>query len=226
MIDNFKKIWKDPVGSKIISAGILFLITLIYNKFQSYTEDVTFKDAFTTFWNYSIKLWIIVSVILASIIIFSFYSSIKKNKKYKYDEDTKELDTNLYIKIRDELLTDDMMMNVKQNVFSSNSFYGETLFKILDIIDESRKSYFEFLNPILESKKNDLIETISELHNITSVNVSGVHGTAGWLSIPREWAHNDRERFDNAWKSISLLENELAEKYDDFIKTGKRILKI
>lgn len=226
MTEYFKKLWKDPVISKVISAGILFLFTLGFNKIQSYTENVTFKDAFYKFWNYSIKLWIIFLVIITFSVIYGIYSSMKKKKTFKYDEETKELDTNLYIKIRDELLTDDMMMNVKQNVFSSNSFYGETLFKILDITDESQKSYFEFLNPILENKKNDLIEAISKLHSITSVNVSGVIGTAGWLSIPREWAHNDRERFDNAWKSISLVENELAEKYNDFIKTGKRILKI
>lgn len=226
MIKNLKNIWKDPVWSKVISIGIIFVITLAYNKIESYTQNISFEEAFIKFWNYPIKLWILILVIITISLICWVYFTIKRNRKFRYDDDTIELDSYLYLKIRDELLTDDMIMNVKQNVFSSNPFYGESLFNILDLTDENRKSYFEFLNPVLEDKKAQLIQTIEKLHSVTANAVSGVLGTPGYLSIPREWAHNDRERFDDAWKKISSVENELAQNYDDFIKTGKRILKV
>lgn len=226
IIINLKKIWKDSVWSKIIATGILFLFTLAYNKFESHIQGISFEQAFIKFWNFPIKLWIFMVAVIVFALTGWIYVIIRQSRKFKYDENTLKLDSCLYLKIRDELLTDNMIMNAKQNVFSSNHFYGESLFNILDLTDESKKSYFEFLNPVLEDKKIQLIQTIEKLHAVTSNTVGGVSGTPGYLSIPREWAHNDRRRFDDAWKKISSAENELAQKYDDFIKTGKRILKV
>ncbi|KFC19318.1 hypothetical protein [Chryseobacterium sp. FH1] len=226
MIKKLQKIWNDSVWSKVISVGILFLITLINNKIVSISQKISFKDAFLKFWNYPIKLWICIVVLIILSLIMWIYYILKQNRTFKYDDDTIELDCNLYMKIRDEFLTEDMIMNVKQNIFSSNAFYGENLFTIIELTDENRKAYFEFLNPVLEEKKEQLLKTIGELRSVTVNTVSGIHGTPGWLSIPKEWAHSDRKRFDDAWKNISSIENELAMKYDDFIKTGKRILKV
>ncbi len=38
-----KKIWTDPVGSKVISVGIIGLLTLGYTKFVSVTIKVTYR---------------------------------------------------------------------------------------------------------------------------------------------------------------------------------------
>ncbi len=81
----FLKIWKDPVWSKVISAGILFLTGIIAAKATNYSWD----DIFTFIINrlsYKIPIYLILSVIgLYFIIVFSV-KAIRKRKDPFWDE--------------------------------------------------------------------------------------------------------------------------------------------
>lgn len=222
MIEKIKQIWKDSVLSKVISVGIVWLISLMYNFISSKIADTTFRDEFIKFWTLKIDLWQIVSFIgLVSLIYLLF----RQFNSFKYDSETLKLDRALFTEIREKYLTEEIMLVPKGNGFSSNAFYGKILFKILDITEVSQKANFEFLNPVLEKKKNELLDEIDKLYSVTSKYIFRTNNIE-YLSIPREWSHNDSELFDEAQKNISQQENKLTEKYEDFIKTGRRILKI
>jgi len=50
----FSQIWKDSVWSKIIAAGILTLISIIYTLVSSSYQEITFIYTFNNFWNFKI----------------------------------------------------------------------------------------------------------------------------------------------------------------------------
>lgn len=222
MLEKIKKIWKDPVISKVISVGIVGLLILIYNYINSKIGNTTFKGEFIKFWTLKFEIWKILVFLTISLTIYFLSQSFKK---FNYDEETLKLDRDFFIKIRDTYLTEGMMLVPKSNGFSSNAFSAESLHRILEVREESKKSSFEFINPKLEKKKNEVINEIQKLYEVTSKHIFGTNNSS-WLSIPREWAHDDRERFDKAWKEILMQENLLTLKYDDLIKTGRRTLKI
>jgi hypothetical protein len=215
---KFIKIWNDPV----ISGLTVFIITLLYNRYEASKDNLHFFETFKSFWLQPIPLWVL--GIFLALIPLSY--KIYKTKKFQYDSETLKLDQNLYLKIRDELLTDEMILNVKENVFSSISFKSESLFEIIEFRYEDKYSYFEFLNPTLEYKKDKLVASIVIFHEITSGIISSHHGYPDHLSIPTEWSYKFPDRLKQARLSISNAENEIAECYDDFRRTAKKILKV
>jgi hypothetical protein len=71
-----KKIWTDPVWSKVIAVGIVALITLGYTKFLSISEEVSFKEAFDRI----LEIKISVFFVLVAITIYSIASlALKRN---------------------------------------------------------------------------------------------------------------------------------------------------
>lgn len=223
MKEKFLLIWRDPVLSKVISIGIIGLGTLIYNWLTSKVERTDFESVFLNFWTQTIELWVLLIVILFFVFILyiRIYFKGNKQKNFKYDPETLKVDRALFEKIRNELLTQEMMISPRNNVFSSNSFPDKLLYNIIDILHESKKSDFEFFNPQLERLKLELINEINQFESI----IFGKIFSAGIerLGIPHEWDH---EKFYKASNEIGSQEKIICEKYDEFIKNGRRILKI
>lgn len=60
--DGFLKIWKDPVWSKVISAGIILLIATIWTKYSNYSgQDV--YDFFILLLAYKLQVFVFLSII-------------------------------------------------------------------------------------------------------------------------------------------------------------------
>lgn len=95
-----QKLWKDPVWSKVIAVGILGIISLIYAKIISTTEEITFSQAYQRIFDIKIRLIYIIGIILLLIIlkrIFkkekSYYSS--KQKKLREFNNSKDPNTDI-----------------------------------------------------------------------------------------------------------------------------------
>ena len=69
-----KKIWADPVWSKVIAVGIVALLTLGYTKFLSVSEELTFKEAFDKI----LEIKIAIFYVLVAIIVYWIGSLILK----------------------------------------------------------------------------------------------------------------------------------------------------
>lgn len=82
-----KKIWADPVLSKVISVAILALITLAYTTIQSITEDVSFSVALQTILYFEIPL----IYLLGGLIILYFSNRILKWKRRTYSAIQKKI---------------------------------------------------------------------------------------------------------------------------------------
>lgn len=82
-----KKIWKDPVGSKIISWLIIGAITLIAIKIKSSYDNESLKQTFYNLINFKVKIIYILICILIAYILFKIF----KTKKSGYSKSQKKL---------------------------------------------------------------------------------------------------------------------------------------
>lgn len=224
MKEKFKKIWTDPVLSKIISFGLIGLITLLINALKSYSNQTDFQTEFLTFWNLEIKLWI-VSLFLFLIYI-SFLFTKRKKKGFTYDKETLELDKKFFEKIRTELFNQNAVLNLKNNTFSSCpietsefDFVGNTL----RLFDNPNS---EFLNPKLEELKIKLTNSLENLdENLRNSLFGNGHYTGEDIivSLPKEWEY---ERYMAKQKEMRDAENETFNNFEQLVKESRRVLKI
>lgn len=182
---NFRKtineIWKDPVLSKIIATIILALMTVAYNFIASKLRETSFTTEFINFWNLNIRLW---EILLFIFILFLLYISTVLFG-FQYDDKTLQLDIFLFNRIRNELLTQQILLEARDNGYSTNPFEHEKIDFIFSFLEESKKSDFEFINPRLEIKKKKVVSAVNDFHKQTSKYIFGTNNS-GWLSIPKE----------------------------------------
>lgn len=223
---KLKEIWKDPVWSKVISAGIISLLILIYNAIDVLATGKDFKTSVITFWNFKVSLWIIAIAIIILGIIFTIVKKIKKVKKVEfiYDEKTLELDTALFNKIRNNMLTIQNIYWLRTNNFAGYSFRDELL-RPFDLIEvEMERPDLDFFYPKLESLKEELLNYIRDFNSFLLPNVFSEGDQR--LSVPSEWEMEQPERFNIAVEGIHKRAQSIAAKYDEFIKKGRQILKV
>ena len=215
------KFWNDSIKNSLIAAVIFSFITLGYNLVKAQIDQTNFKTEFKSFWNYEIKLWIVVIAFVLLYLLIHFIINIF-NKKFKYDADTLELDRRLFNRIRNELLPNEVMSTPRSNGFASSSFEDYKISFIRIYLDESTKPDFEFFHPVLEQIKLDLSASLEALEYCLERNIFGAN-VVGWLGVPREWHIEKRLK---VIELIKGLENDFCEQYDSLIKNGRNILKI
>lgn len=88
-----KKIWTDPVWSKVIAVGIVAIITLIYTKFFSFTENVTFEEAFDKIFEIKVKVVYIIDTLIIYWIFTWFFKKIFKKESGFYNVKQQKLRT-------------------------------------------------------------------------------------------------------------------------------------
>lgn len=99
---KLKESWKDPVWSKVISAGIIFILgslfTALYTLVTPLFSNVSFIDSLNMLWGvlnqaYSVKLWMMILIIIFTLvftlkpIVSTLKSSIEKFKGDKVVEE-------------------------------------------------------------------------------------------------------------------------------------------
>lgn len=78
-----KKIWIDPVWSKVISVGIIGLLTLGYTKFLSVTEKVSFREAFNKILEIKIEfIYVFLALVAYWVLKFTYRKIFKKGKAF------------------------------------------------------------------------------------------------------------------------------------------------
>jgi hypothetical protein len=85
-----KKIWNDPVGSKVIAAGVLFAIAGVCSLLTTKPVVESLKDIweYSTTFEFTFRLVYVVGVIFLLWILYPIVSKlVNKNKKPVIDED-------------------------------------------------------------------------------------------------------------------------------------------
>ena len=218
---SLKKVWNDPVGSGLIVSLIIAILSIPFNWVVSLFKGITFKEAMELFIHTKVELW---AVFLS---IFTFWTVVGYIKKiFWYGSETLEQDRILYKKIKDNILTENLMMYPKGSVFSSQAFKGGIIERITEIIDENYKPSFRFHNPRIEKRKQKLVREVSNLYETTSNIICDMDDNFDLFHVPRDGIYKDPLVRKKAQDKIANVERKLSEAYDDFIIYSKRKLKI
>lgn len=219
-----KKIWTDPVLSKVISAGIIGLIILIWSFISARVNNVTLWTVWKDFWFFEIQLWwLAVGIVL--ILLFIWIMKNLKKDSFHYDEETLNLDRLIFEKIRTDLLPQTGAIGfLRNNNFAGFSFNNDQINDLDKFEDECRKSDFEFLNPNLEKIRIELLSSID--HFTTEIAGQTFPTNNGRQTIPPEWENEQPERFWNVVDDLHDTKFEICKRYDELIKLGRRVLKI
>ena len=243
MKDKFLKIWKDPVWSKVISAGIIALLIFIYNYLESLAKNESFKQTIKTFWEKEFKLWqFAIGTFLIVLIIFAYkkYKSPKKEEKnsfedfdittlmasnYDYDEESKSADKEIFNEIRNNILpANNGIYWLRNQNFRGFSFNPKNMRDFDEFEEFCKNPNYTFLNKDLEEKKTKLLIKISKFTELIGINTWSTKG--GLQTVPPEWEIEQPERFSKTVSEIHSVVFEIIDLYDEFIKMGKKILKI
>lgn len=81
--ESIQKIWKDPVWSKVISVGIIALITFIYTLASSVFNNISIGQSLKNIFDIKIRLTYIVGILIFYYLGVKAYSSKVRDK---YDE--------------------------------------------------------------------------------------------------------------------------------------------
>jgi hypothetical protein len=224
--EKILKFWRDPVWSKVISAIIISIGILLYNIGRSIVSKVDFSTVLTEFLQSKIQIWILLVLIIVLLIGTAIFNYFKKDKPIPYSTDDKSLalDIALFDKIRNDLLNYEAVRWVRTNNFAGFSFYDKYLEPFDKILYDSDAADFEFLNPNLELLKVELINAIKDFDSFLGPNIFSEGNNR--LSVPSEWELEQYDRFVKAVDGIHSRAQTLASKYDEFIKEGRKILKV
>jgi hypothetical protein len=75
-----KKIWTDPVWSKVISVGIIGVISLIYALIKSHTDDITVRQVYEGLLLLKVKVIYVIGVI----VLFYVVKRLTRKKSESY----------------------------------------------------------------------------------------------------------------------------------------------
>lgn len=240
------KVWKDPVWSKVISAGIIGIIIFIYNYIVAISKDESFKETLKTFWEQKFELWQF--ALLTFIIVVSFFVYQKyKPKKQKiensfdnvdlnslhimnedidnYDEESRNADKEIFNDIRNNILpANNSIYWLRHQNFRGFSFNPKNMHDFDEFEELCKNPNYTFLNEELESLKQQLQNKIAKFTELIALNTWSTN--SGLQTVPPEWEIEQPERFSTTVKEIHTTAFEIIDLYDEFIKTSKKILKI
>jgi hypothetical protein len=211
-------IWKDPVFSGVLAA---VFGTLLYNVIAAGINKVSIGEAFKNFWTLRLELWIYISLATVSLLIFFI---VKKMRRFKYDTETIVLDKELFVEIKSKLLPQDTLIKWLRDHDFGMGFETDNLMKIGKIEEENKNPDFEFFHPEIEKKKRLLVNSIEVFTECMGSYMFGNRN--GGINIPSEWEFDQPERFKKALEETGATREAVCKKYDDFVRTGRRILRV
>lgn len=221
---QLKKIWADPVWSKVIAAIILTIGAVIWTLISAKINDIDFQTAWTNFWTFNIQLWWLTIGLIVSLLLFWLQQYFKKSS-FQYDDETIKLDRQVFEKIRTELLPQTgSIYFLRHNNFAGFSFDAANIDDLDNFEHECKNSDFEFLNPDLEKIKLELLSAVA--HFTGQIGVQTFLTNNGRQTIPPEWEHEQPERFWKVVHDFYKTKSQICEKYDELIKLSRRVLKI
>ena len=227
MKNRIKKIWKDPVGSKLISAGIIGLFTILFVSMKSFFSDKSFSEILSSILNYEISILHLLYGLIGLLIIWIIWRSIKrKPKAQQYSESHKVLDYELLNKIKTELIPPTgSIAFLRENNFAGFAFRIDNLDDIYKFAHEFENPDFEFIDTDLNNILNNLklhTKNFISLIGLNTWSISNHNINAN--TVPPEWETEQPERF---WETVNKIHKEadgICSEYDQLIKTGRRKL--
>lgn len=214
-----KRIWIDPVWSKVISAILIAIGTTIFISIKSYYQEKSFNEALNEILALKLDLKTILLIVILILIIYLLLSAFR----FKYSDSTKKSDIDLFNTIRNTYLDQDNTIRFLREFNFRGAFDTERIAGLDDFIDKCKNSDFKFHNPQLEKLKIQMLKEGEVFQEIVAMKTF----PEGRLNrVPREWEQNNNEEFNKAINGMNNAANKIVAIYDKLILKGRKDLEI
>jgi len=208
----YEKIWKDPVWSKVIAAGIIFICSAVIALIKE-----------NDFLNFPIKLKYVLLLFLFFLLIYIIKPFVYKSKS-TYTDSSKEFDKSLLIKLKSEFLLDNGLISFLkefdfQDIIDSDSIKKISKFRLLN-----ENVDFEFIDTDLNQILLKLKEKFTLLSNSLSLNFFPIDIDS--YRIPKQWRSDNTEKYKSIIIELTQLADEICDLNDKLIKCGKHKLAV
>ena len=217
---NLNKIWSDPVWSKVISVIIIASAGLLYTYVSAKIDNLGFQEQILSFLNIKISLWL--SIILFVILTISINYSKQRRTKFKYDTETLNLDKALFEKLKD-LLPQDGSISQFRSFVTFLGFEFDEIENFRTFKEYCTRSDFDFFHPTLEKLKHELLNKIEIFTENFYNKTKQLDGEYRYIIPSKE---DNIVKHEENKKEFEKSATELIAKYDELIKSGRKILKI
>lgn len=229
MIQKIKKIWKDPVGSKLIAGGIMTILPVIYLTMLSLVNDESFIENAKRIFNIKVTILNIIYILIGIILIWIIIILIKKHlqkEKFEYNESHRVLDFELYNRIKDELLpANGSIAFIREYNFAGFAFRNDYLEDIYTFEYEFTKPDFEFIDTELEAVLTKLKRHTTDFISLIGKNTWRINNpNINANTVPPEWEIEQPERFREVVREIHDSTYAICVNYDLLIRIGRRKL--
>lgn len=224
MKEKIKKIWHDPVWSKVIAFIIIAILTLLYTTTKTLLDGKSFSENLLQLLDFSIP---IKYIFIIAFILFLFWLFIRTRKPStkEYKDEHREIDKKLLVKIKTDILPANGNLGFLRTYDFSGAILWSDLDEIKNFIVYKYDPEFEFvdteLNALLTKMKIEIEEFLSLLGvNTFPLNNPNINASR----IPPEWQQEQPERFYKVVEKIHDLTSNICNSYDELIRLGKRKL--
>lgn len=221
-----KKVWKDPVGSKVISVLIVALLASGYASVKAYITNAGLWDTVKSIFVSYMPQWCIVLALFAVFLLYGITVKYRKRRTFKYDNHSYENDKRLYDMVMKDLPPHGSISFLRSNNFAGFSFHLSSIKELESFFYKySDNPQAEFFNPQIENEFKTLLADINSFQDLICYNTFAV-GTDDLQTVPSEWEEEKPEQF---WSVINDLHNAAAkvcDDYDRFVRLGKREIKL
>lgn len=217
---NLKKIWSDPVWSKVISVIIIASAGLLYTYVSAKIDNLDFQGQLLSISN--IKISLLLAIILFVILTISINFSKQRGTKFKYDTETLNLDKAIFEKLK-ELLPQDGSISRFRSFVTFLGFEFDEIENFRTFKEYCTRSDFDFFHPTLEKLKHELLNKIEVFNENFYNKTKQLDGGYRYIIPSKE--DNDLKHQENK-NEFERSAKELIAKYDELIKSGRKILKM
>lgn len=217
---NLKKIWSDPVWSKVISVIIIASAGLLFTYITAKIENTAFQEELLSFLNIKISLWLAIILFFTLTAFVNF--SKKRKKQFKYDNETLNLDKEMFEKLK-SLLPQNGSVNQFRSYYTFLGFEFDDIEDFRGFEEYCKRSDFDFFHPTLENLKRDLLNSIKIFLRNFYDKTKSKDDKMRHIVPPIE---ENPEKHDENKKEFERSAENLIVKYDELIKSGRQLLKI
>lgn len=223
---NIKKVWNDPVGSKVISSFVIFLISAVYSAIRSYVDNIGFVDISLNIFGLYVRLWIVVVVLILCLLLIGLFAKMTKFKQFHYDRHSYDCDKMLYDSFMNDLTPHGSIDFLRTNNFAGFSFHLSSLKELDDFYHKyTNDPRIEFFHPELERIRLKMMTDIDHFKDLICINT--FPGVSDDLqTIPPEWEEENPKHFREVVNEIHNAANQVCADYDEFVKVGRKMIKL
>lgn len=222
----FKKVWKDPVWSKVISALILTLLASGYGTVKAYVTNAGLRDSVKSIFVSNIPLWCIALAVFVILIVHGMFVKYRRSRTFKYDNHSYENDKRLYDAMMNDLTPHGSISFLRTNSFAGFSFHISSIKELEVFLDKySNDPHVEFFNPKIENEYKTLLADINQFQNLICINTFAV-GKEDLQTVPPEWEEEKPKQFWAVVKDLHNAAQKVCDDYDRFVRLGMREIRL